>query len=278
AQGEAVLKFHLPELSGAPNDTEADLEIRGSRGNFRNSLSTTVRFWRRATIVLSTDKPLYQPDQALHMRALLIDDQRHAWSKQPMRFEVRDLDDTVVFSSDATTSRFGVASADWTIPSSQKLGFYRISVNASSGADSRNLNLDISQNIRISRYELPTFTVNVQTDHPFYLPGQNAELTVSADYLFGKPVLRGHVRVQRETSRSWNYHEQKWDVEDTTIGEGDLDVKNKFHLTFDLKKEHEDFDGQDWKRFEDLRFAAYLTDASSGRTEERHFDLRISHE
>ena len=276
ARGQAQLTFQLPELAGAPEDQEVDLEIRGTRGYFHNSLTSTLHFWRRAAILLSTDKPLYQPDQTLHMRALVLDDQRHAWGKQPVRFAVHDPDDTVVFSADAQTSRFGIASVDWGIPSSQKLGNYRVSADIAGDADSRDL--EGSQLVRISRYELPTFTVNVVADRPFYLQGQNADLTVSASYMFGKPVLRGHVRIARETSRQWNYHDQKWETEEGQIQEGELDAKNEFHATLDLSKDHADLRDADWKRFEDLRYAAYVTDASSRRTQERHFDVRISRE
>lgn len=114
SRGEALLTFHLPEIPGATDDEQVDLEIRGTRGNFRNSVTATLRYWRRAAVLLSTDKPLYQPDQTLHMRALVLDDQRRAWAKRPLRFVVHDPDDTVIFSTDAETSRFGIASADWT--------------------------------------------------------------------------------------------------------------------------------------------------------------------
>jgi len=274
SHGEALLTFHLPEMPGAPDDEQVDFEIRGSRGSFQNSLSATLRYWRRAAILLSTDKPLYQPDQVLHVRALVLDDQRRAWAKCPVRFAVYDADDTVTFSTDTETSRFGIASADWTIPASQKLGSYRISADISGDADSREL--QGNQLIRISRYELPTFTVNVVANQPFYLAGQNAALTVSASYMFGKPVLRGHVRIVRETRREWNYRDQKWESEERESQEGELDAQNEFHPTLNLSKDHADLQDSDWKRFEDLRYAAYVTDASSKRTQERHFDVRIS--
>lgn len=274
SRGEALLTFRLPEKPGAPEDQEVELEIRGTRENFQNSLTSTLHFWRRAAILLSTDKPLYQPEQTLHLRALVLDDQRRAWAKQPLRFTVHDPDDTVVFSADEQTSRFGIASVDWSIPASQKLGNYRVSAEISGDADSRELQGD--QVVRISRYELPTFTVNVVPDKPFYLPGQNAGLTVSASYMFGKPVLRGHVRMVRETSRQWNYRNQKWEAEEGQVQEGELDAKNEFHATLDLSKDHAELHDADWKRFEDLRYAAYVTDASTKRTQERHFDIRIS--
>ncbi len=118
--------------------------------------------------------------------------------------------------------------------------------------------------------------VNVVANQPFYLPGQNADLTVDANYMFGKPVLRGHVRIVREARREWNYREQKWEAEEGQAQEGELDAKNEFRATLNLSKDHSDLEDTDWKRFEDLRYAAYVTDASSKRTQERHFDVRIS--
>lgn len=44
SHGEALLTFRLPEKPGAPEDQEADLEIRGTRGNFQNSVTSTARF------------------------------------------------------------------------------------------------------------------------------------------------------------------------------------------------------------------------------------------
>ena len=49
--------------------------------------------------------------------------------------------------------------------------------------------------IKVSRYELPNFIVNAKPNKPYYLPGDTqAEVEVSADYLFGKPVTGGKVR------------------------------------------------------------------------------------
>ena len=273
SQGIAVLKFVLPDVDPEDRNSVA-LEIKGKKGIFENSVTAELSFWRLASILLSTDKPIYQASQTLHMRAFLLDDQKHVAAKQPVRLEVRDPDDTVVFSSDVQSSRFGIASADWLIPESQKFGNY--SVSAALAGDTADRELMAGQIVRISRYELPTFLVNVKPDQPFYLPGQNAQLAVSATYMFGKPVLRGHARIVRETSRKWNYQSQKWEAEEGAVLEGDLDANGEFHATLDLSKNHSDVQGDDWKRYQDLRFAAYLTDASSSRTQERRFDLRLS--
>jgi hypothetical protein len=130
------------------------------------------------------------------------------------------------------------------------------------------------QAIRISRYDLPTFTVSVSPDRGYYLPGQNASVSVSADYLFGKPVTKGHVKVVRETARSWNYKQQRWDTTEEQKWEGETDGAGKFVAKIDLSGEQEGL--RDADRFRDLDYGAYFTDASTGKTEQRRFRLRVT--
>src|SRR5260370_6113349 len=53
-RGEALLTFRLPEMPGAPEDEEVDLEIRGNRRNFHNSMTASLTCCRCAGILLST--------------------------------------------------------------------------------------------------------------------------------------------------------------------------------------------------------------------------------
>jgi hypothetical protein len=130
--------------------------------------------------------------------------------------------------------------------------------------------------VKISRYELPEFTVTAKPDRSYYLPGQNASVEVGADYLFGKPVPHATVRVVRETHRQWNYREQKWDIEEGPVYEGQTDAAGRFTTRLALADEFQDLTPDSYQRYEDLTFAAYVRDPSTGRTEERRFDVRVS--
>ena len=130
--------------------------------------------------------------------------------------------------------------------------------------------------VKISRYDLPNFTVNVKPDRPFYLSGQNAEVEVRADYLFGQPVKRGRIRVVRETERTWNYREQKYETEEGDKYEGETDAEGKFVARIKLAEEHAELKNQDYSRYKDLTYAAYFTDPTTNRTEQRRFDLRLT--
>jgi hypothetical protein len=126
---------------------------------------------------------------------------------------------------------------------------------------------------------LPNFTVGVKPDRNFYLPSDIfANVEVRADYLFGKPVRGGKVKVVEETRREWNYREQKWKIEEARIFEGETDADGKFVARIDLTAAHINLGGESYSRYEDLKFAAYFTDETTNRTEQRRFDLRLTKE
>jgi A-macroglobulin TED domain/Alpha-2-macroglobulin family/MG2 domain/Carboxypeptidase regulatory-like domain/A-macroglobulin receptor binding domain/Macroglobulin domain MG3/Alpha-2-macroglobulin bait region domain len=268
--GEARLEFKLPNPLKAE---EVDIKVSAEGNGFYQEAEEEVRIFYTNQILVSTDKPLYQPGQTLHIRVLGFDRDRKALAETDGTLKVRDPESGIIFRSAFKTSRFGVASVDWPIPDNARLGRYWIEVWL--GEESPN-NASGSSVFKISRYDLPNFVVNVKTDRSYYLPGQNADAEIRADYLFGQPVKKGRVRVVRETEREWNYREQKWETTEGDHYEGDLDGEGRFIARIKLEEEHEDFKPGSYMRFRDLRYAAYLTDQTTGRTEQRRFDLRIT--
>ncbi|HEU0179475.1 MAG TPA: MG2 domain-containing protein, partial [Blastocatellia bacterium] len=270
--GEALLEFKLP---GPLKAEDVEIKVVARRGGFLQEAEEEVSLLYPNQVLVSTDKPLYQPGQTLRVRVLGLDRDRKAWANVEGLLKIRDPEGSYIFRAGFKTSRFGVASVDWPISDSARLGEYFI--EAWLGEESPR-NAPGSQSFKISRYDLPNFVVNVKPDRGYYLPGQNAEVEVRADYLFGQPVKRGRVRVVRETERRWNYREQKWEIEEGEKYEGALDDDGRFVARIDLAEELKDFNPGSYSRFRDLRYAAYLTDPTTGRTEQRRFDLRITKE
>jgi len=268
--GYAQFDFKIPMTEAW--GSSATLTVVARKGQVVREANDTVDFDVHPRFFTTTDKPLYQPGQVVHIRTLLQDWTRHAAAKKPVTFTIEDQEQTLAFRATAETSRFGVARADWEIPEHLKLGEYAIKIGS---ADDDTNDEQILQTIRISRYDLPTFTVNVATDRGYYLPGQNAAVSVSADYLFGKPVTRGHVKVARETDHRWNFKTQRWDTEEEKKWEGETDAAGKFLANINLSDDQEDLE-QGYARFRDLDYAAYFTDPSTRKTEQRRFRLRVS--
>ncbi|HEX8173517.1 MAG TPA: MG2 domain-containing protein [Pyrinomonadaceae bacterium] len=272
ADGQAALDLSLP---AKVSEEDAKVVVTGRLKVFEQEAEATLEFDRTARLLLSADKTLYQPGQTLHLRALVFDPNERALSATTATFTVDDPEGTTVFRAASTTTRFGVASADWQIPDNTPLGDYKINVELEEGRfeDSRD-----AQYVKISRYDLPNFSVNAKADRAYYLPGQNAEVEVRADYLFGERVKRGRVRVVRESGRHWNFTEQKWETEEGETIEGELDSSGRFVASINLKEKHESLATESYSRFDDLTYAAYVTDATTNRTEQRRFALRLTKE
>lgn len=274
ASGFAVLDFPIP-LS-AELDDEAEIKVSGRKGGIvreafedLNSLSADQNF------ILMTDKPIYQPGQMLNMRGILLKgaESKTVVTGSVVEFRVEDEDSMVLYQQQVTTSSFGIAAASWQIPAGARLGSYRLSVH---GADGESIG---ARQLRITRYDLPNFTVIAKPDKTFYLPAdKSARVEVRADYLFGRPVTKGSVRVARETGREWNFQEQKYEIEEGESREGEIESDGVFRAEFDLSEEHEDLSDSDWRKFRDLEFTAYFTDLTTNRIEQRRFDVRVTRE
>lgn len=268
-EGYALLDLVLPSKLMV---IRGKLHVAGTRDGTVSEAEGEVQVDSMVRTIITTDKALYQPGQTMHIRALALSPAKRALADQNIVIRVFDPERVTVFMTTARSSRFGVVNADWPIPDNVRLGDYRVAV------DREGDNYEPDFSVRISRYDLPNFSVNAEPDRGFYLPGQNAKVKVRADYVFGQPVKRGHVRVVEETSREWSFREQKWDIKEDAEYEGDTDAQGVFVANVNLAREHEDLG--DWRdsQFRDLTYAAYFTDPTTNRTEQRRFTLRVSRE
>jgi len=275
AQGYATLAFRIPAMNAEDEEdslSEMDWKVHGRRGDFEDSVSGTTQIDHTGNVLLLTDKPLYQPGQKLRIRLLALDTTRRPLAGKTFSIKLDDPEGTTVFRDKVTTSKFGVAHLEWDTPESLRLGDYALHVEGEGGNDA----VRAYRRVKISRYDLPNFSVAVRPDHEFYLPGQDARVEVRANYLFGKPVARGAVRVAMESDRQWDYAKQKWIVTDEESYTGDLGPEGAFSAKLPLEPHHSDLEDNENQRFRDLNYAAYVTDASTGRTEQRRFSLRIT--
>ena len=272
-EGFAVLDFKIPE--NAKLDDDGELKITGRKNGivreFENDDLETPN--NNGSLFLTVDKPIYQPGQTFNARALYFDQNSTVAADSELEFTVKDEDDTALYRETVKTSAFGIAAISWKIPDGAKLGAYRVEVEADDEINGNELYF------KVSRYDLPQFSVAAKPDKTFYLPTDSqAEITVRADYLFGKPVTSGKVRVVQESERRWNWQAQKYDVQEKQTFEGATDSEGKYVAKVDLKEEFADLQQSSWRRFEDLHFSAYFTDSTTNRTEQRRFDVRLSKE
>jgi hypothetical protein len=265
SDGFAYLDFNLPSDI---EKSDMELVVDATHGLLAADASEEIDLSDQLSFIVSTDKPIYQPGQTVFSRILVIDSARRVVSGLPVSLHVRDEDREILFSAELETSRFGIAASEWVIPESAKLGDYELEFETN--------DTGYSSRVKVSRYELPNFAVKVDLDHDYYLAGQNASVTVKADYLFGKPVSRGHVKVVRETKREWNYREQRYDIEEGDKYEGEVGSDGLFKTGIDLSHDHDSLEDDERDSYHNITYTAYFTDSSTNRTEQKRFDLRIT--
>lgn len=161
-------------------------------GYGEDRLEQPVNVQRKAKILLSTDKPQYQPGQFIEMRALCL----NAGSLKPasdsaLTFEVMDGKGNKVFKESPKTDAFGIASARFQLATEVNLGGYI--VRAILGDDQS------EKQVQVDRYVLPKFEINATTDRDFYQPGDTLQGEIQSDYFFGKPVAGGTVKITAST-------------------------------------------------------------------------------
>lgn len=158
----------------------------------RDEVKQPIQLEESQQILLTADKPVYQPGQTIHLRALALDmANRTPVADQPLTFEVEDARGNKVFKSKQTLSKFGVGSADFALADEVNMGTFTLRAVLSSG--------QAEKKVRVERYVLPKFNVAVSTERPYYLPGELVKGTVQADYFFGKPVAKSEVVIQVNT-------------------------------------------------------------------------------
>jgi hypothetical protein len=274
ASGSAVMEFSIP--INVALDGDGEITVKGRKnGVVREASNDLESVLTRREFLLMTDKMLYQPEQTVNIRGIYLEgsDRRSIVSAREVDIRIEDEDSVVLFREKRTTSDFGIAFVSWNSQPNTKLGRYSVVVRDEDGESIGR------STFQISRYDLPNFAVRVDPDKPFYLPtDKQAELVVMADYLFGKPVTKGNVRVVQEKTRNWNWKEQRYDIDEGAIFEGETDAEGKFTARFDLTEAFHDLRESSWRRYRDISFAAYFTDPTTNRTEQRRFDIRISAE
>lgn len=158
----------------------------------KDTITQNVHMLTDQQILLTTDKPLYQPGQTMRIRALALKRPSLAASaKAPLTLEVEDGKGNKVFKKTQPTSDYGIASADFTLANEVNMGRYTVrAIIAKTKAEKK---------VTVERYVLPKFKIKFTPDKSWYLANETAKGRVQVDYFFGKPVAGGKVTIKAAT-------------------------------------------------------------------------------
>ncbi|HEY3352269.1 MAG TPA: MG2 domain-containing protein, partial [Polyangia bacterium] len=186
--GDADLRLHVP--ADAPGSCRLAVETRAPQGTDRYEGRVEVVTGGR--LLVTTDKPLYQPGQTIHYRVLAL----RPFDLKPVAgrtvtFEVQDPRGNLLVQQEAALSRFGVAAHE--LPLAREVGTGTYRVRATLAATGGLPAITDERTVKVARYTPPKFQVTITPDHPFERPGVAATGVVAARYFFGKPVAGGRL-------------------------------------------------------------------------------------
>ncbi len=184
-----------------------------------DSFSQPVNLASPAQLLLTCDKPVYQPGQVIHLRALARDIATGAaLADQPITFEVEDGRGNKVYKSHEILSSFGIASDDFQLADEVNMGAFTLRAITSEDT--------AEKTVTVSQYVLPKFKVSVSTDRTYYLPGETLTGTLNANYFFGKPLDDATVHLSLNTA----------DIGVTQLAslDGRTDATGVYHFSFKL--------------------------------------------
>jgi uncharacterized protein YfaS (alpha-2-macroglobulin family) len=223
--GTAQISFRLPE------DSYGSRQFRVSADTAlgRVVAAESIQLERRARILLTTDKPIYQPGQTIHLRALALDGAtRMAVAEQAVTIEIEDGKGNKVFKKRGVTDRFGIASADFELADEVNFGPYH--VRAILGDDKAQVVQE--KTVTVDRYVLPKFKLEIELtgdsakqQASYYKPGDTIAGKVAAAYMFGKPIAGAEVTVTLTT----------FDVQSVELGRITGKTDREGHFAFSSK-------------------------------------------
>ncbi len=184
------------------------------------SVETQVLAEKISRILLTTDKPVYQPGQTIHIRSLSLQlPHKNPIAEHEVTLEITDPKGNKVFKKTGLTSKYGIFAHDFTLADLVNIGKYTVSVIVEDIVSEE-------KTITVEHYTLPKFAIDFESDKNFYTPSQTVKATVEANYFYGKPVSGGTIHIVAKT----------FDVSENTFQtiNGVLDKNGRYHFEVKL--------------------------------------------
>jgi uncharacterized protein YfaS (alpha-2-macroglobulin family) len=235
ANGNVEPRFLTPDWKTG----DCDLVVTAAAPGGTEELKRSIRLRRSWQVMLSSDKPVYQPGQTIMLRSLALRrPDLKPMADQETVFTIVDPKNNVIFKQEGRTEEHGLAAAECPLADELIEGAYII--NCKVGDTNSKIQ------VQVQKYVLPRFKIALKTDRPFYQPGDTVHLTVQADYFFGKPVTNSAVEVHSPNAPA--VKKNLTTVRTNNVGQAEIefalpedllgpneDVTKDLHLAFNVK-------------------------------------------
>ena len=185
-KGTLDVSCKIPQIP--PKDTNQELVVKINSEIGEDIIKQSVIVKEEYKILVTTDKPLYQPGQTINLRALAlrVPDLRPAANKDIL-VEISDSKGNKVFKEELTADKFGIVGTKFVLADEINMGLYGVKVTLG--------NTNQEKKVTVDKYVLPKYKIELKTDKKYYSPGDTIKGEIQSDYFFGKPVANGKVKI-----------------------------------------------------------------------------------
>lgn len=179
--GFATPQFKVPKYTG----NARMIIISGN-----DKLVQNVEIVNESTVVrtmISTDKPIYQPGQIIHIRTLTFDGQKPKAFIGNITVTIVDPDGNKIFRKTLESNEFGIASLDYPLSDQLPIGTYKINVNVNGKEEEKS--------VIVKRYVLPKFRIDFEGINSWYTVNETITGIINCTYIFGQPV-KGEINLK----------------------------------------------------------------------------------
>ncbi len=215
-----------------------------------------------------TDRSIYRPGQTVKagIVAYRNGEKGSVVKGEKVRIVLHDSNHNSVGVVEATTDKFGGASAEFALPTDVLTGYFEVTVNDRH-----------SESIRVEEYKRPTFRVEMPEVDGIYKAGDTLRLQAGAESFGGFPVQHARVEytVKRSSSLWWRYYSKSSANNDGTIcktGSVVTDEDGRFMLEIPLTIPEDEFD---LRTFYNFTVEASVTDLG-GETQRGTLTIPLS--
>ncbi|HWP31402.1 MAG TPA: MG2 domain-containing protein [Fimbriimonadales bacterium] len=178
---------------------DENLTFTAQYGNSR-ALVTSYSYGKqdKYRAFLYTDRPIYRPGNTIHFKGILRrieGSQLKIANNKTLEIEIRDPENYLLERYQVTTNEMGSFAGSFETNPEGLVGGYTLSCKFEG--------FEEAITIPVAAYRKPEFSVTVKPDKPYFVRGDKASFTVSAEYYFGGPVVGAQVSAYLYRDHYW---------------------------------------------------------------------------
>lgn len=224
-------------------------QIQDSISSYRNEYvyRPTYQFLK---YVVEFDRPIYRPGQKINIKAILLKRVPFGFrvlNSAKISVKILNPQYQVVVEKTIDTNAQGAISWSYDLPMTGMLGHYQVQLAATSPEiANHDYSRNFSDSFRVEEYKRPDYYVQVEKAKDPWIFEKEVKIKVVGKYYYGAPVKKGRIvyKISSQVYYPWymddGFHGGQDSGEDFASGEGVLDDKGEYSITYTPKSKDSD--------------------------------------